>query len=419
MSEIPLLYLGIGLVLLIVLSGFFSSSEIGMMSLNRYRLRNLVRKKNRAAIRVDKLLQRTDKLLSAILIGNTFANIFASSIATILAVRVFGDVGVAVATLLLTLVILIFAEIAPKTVAAQHPQKVAFWVSFPLQIFMKLVKPLIFLANGCANILLRMVGVRVDNKKRDSLSSDELRTVVRESGDLISGDHKNMLVSILDLDNAKVDDIMVPRHEIVGIDIEAPWDEVLSQLENSQHTRLPIYRDNIDNLLGVVHARRILNSVSDRKLNFQRLMKLIEQIYCIPEGTPLMTQLIKFRQQKERFAFVVDEYGGIIGLVTLDDILEEIVGEFTTNLASTAKGIYTDAEGFMIVDGSMAIRGINRLLNIKLPEGGPKTLSGLITEELQFIPPVGLTILINDYPVEVMQVKDHVVKTARIKDSIR
>lgn len=418
MSDLSTSTLIIILICLIVGSGFFSGSEIGLMSLNRYRLRNMVRKKHKTAIRVDALLRHPDKLLSAILIGNTFANIFASAIATMIAVRFFGDVGVALSTILLTLVILIFAEIAPKSVAAQYPQNFSFLVAFPLQMIMKLVKPLIFFANGLARLLLRGLGFKLDQEKHDALSSDELRTVVRESGDMISGDHKSMLLSILDLDNAKIEEIMVPRHEIVGIDLADPWDEVMNELETSQHTRLPIYQDSIDNVLGIVHVRRILNSITDKKLTESRLTRLMDPIYCIPEGTPLMTQLLKFREQRERFGFVVDEYGGILGLVTIDDILEEIVGEFTTNLASTMKGIYPEDDGNVIVDGSMLIRDVNRALSIALPEKGPKTISGLIIEELQYIPPPGTTVLIRRYPVEVVQVHENVVKTARIKERL-
>ena len=418
MTELSTITLSIILFFLIALSGFFSASEISMMSLNRYRLRHLVRENDKTAIRVEHLLRRTDKLLSAILIGNTFANIFASAVSTILAVRLYGDVGIAISTFVLTFVVLIFAEISPKTVAARNPQRVAFMMSWLLLNFMRLVKPCIALANTLAAYVLAIIGIDIEKKNSDRLSCEELRTVIRELEDSICLEHKEILLRVLDLQHARSEDLMVPQHEIVGIDLQLPWDVILDQLRTSQYTRLPVYRDNIDCVLGLIHLRRVLSYTTEKKLNLQRLVKMIEPIYCIPDSTSLMGQLIEFRQQQERFAFVVDEYGSIRGLLTLDDILKEIMGASSSTLSASIQGIYREADGSVVAEGSMSIRDLNRALNTQLPDKGPKTLSGLITETLQYIPPVGLTLLVAGYPIEVLQIKENVVKTARIKSRL-
>lgn len=402
------------LLFLILLSAFFSGSEIGMMSLNRYRLRTLVRKKVRGAIRVDRLLKRPDRLLSVILIGNTFANILASAVATVLAVRWFGDMGVAIATVVLTLIILIFAEIAPKTVAALYPQRVAWFVSLPLNLLLRVFSPFVWLANGSAGLLLRLFGIKIHHGREEHLSRDELHTVVREAGSLIATDYKKMLLSVLDLEKATVDDIMVARSDIVGIDLQDDWDTILEQLENSQHTRLPLFEGELDKVVGFVHLRSVLNLLADEKLTKEGLRHIAEECYYIPEGTPLNTQLMNFKKAKMRSGLVVDEYGDIVGLATLEDILEEIVGEFTTDRATISKDIYAQEDGSFLIDGSTMLRDINRQLSWTLPTNGPKTLNGLILETLEDIPPVHTGLKIGHYVIEVVQVKDNRIKTARV-----
>jgi len=384
------------------------------MSLNRYRLRHLAEKDHRTAVCVQRLLERPDRLLGVILIGNTFANIFASAIATVIAVRMFGDIGIAIGTLLLTFIILIFAEMAPKTLAALYPQRVAFFAAWPLFILLKVISPLVVLIGAVANGILRLFGIKLTKRRTENLTGEELRVVVREAGSLIPVEHKDMLMSILDLEKVTVDDIMVPRNEIHGIDLEEPWEDILEDLKNSQHTRLPIFKDSIDNVVGMLHMRSVMNLLAEEKLAPESLEYIREDCYFVPESTPLHTQLLNFKKAKCRTGLVVDEYGDIQGLVTLEDILEEIVGEFTTDMAALSKDVYPQKDGSFVVDGSAMIRELNRTFKWDLPAEGPKTLSGLIIEYLEYIPPVGTSLKILDYPIEIIQVKDNKIKTAKI-----
>lgn len=405
----------IALLALIMISGFFSGSEIGMMALNRYRLRHLVKKQNKRAIRVNRLIQHPDKLLGVILIGNTFANILASALATILAVKLFGDIGVAIATILLTLIILIFAEMAPKTLSALYPERIAFVVAWPLSILQYLMSPLVWLTNFAAKQFLRLCGVNLKKMDSEHLSGDELRTVVLESGNLIPERHKQMLLGILDLEKVTIDDIMVPRNEIVGIDLNESLSEIIKQINHSQHTRLPLYTENINDVHGMIHLRSTLRLLESDDLTKEALLDLAEAIYFIPEAIPLYQQLIYFQKAKCRSALVVDEYGDVQGLVTLEDILEEVVGEFTTDMASVSKDIMQQTDGSVVVDGSTTIRELNRAMKWKLPSKGPKTLNGIIVEYLEFIPPAGTCLKINNYVIEILQVKDNAIKTVRIQ----
>ena len=297
------------LVLLVIFSGFFSGAEIGMMSLNRYRLRHLVKKKNKQAIRVNRLLAHPDRLLSVVLIGNTLANIIASMVATLIGQRLYGDAGVIGATALLTLIVLVFSEMTPKTFAAIHPQQVAFISSLPLLILQTVFLPLVRLVSWVANGILRLFGVSIDQAQKDVLSGEELRSVVHEAGSLLPIEHKSMLISLLDLEQARVEDIMVPKAEIVGIDLEQPWHELLVQLEMAQHTRLPLYRDSVDNLVGMIHLRNVLNLSLEERLDIHSLLSIAEAPYFIPEGTSLNIQILNFQKMKRRSCFVVDEYG--------------------------------------------------------------------------------------------------------------
>ena len=395
MNEASLTALFILLAGLIVLSAFFSSSETGMMSLNRYRLKHMAKTGHRGARRAQSLLQRTDQLIGVILIGNNFVNIFASSIATVIAIRLWGDAGIAIATVLLTIVILIFAEVTPKTLAALFPEKIAFPASYVLGPLLKILYPVVWSVNLFTTAILRVLRISQDDASSDHLSREELRTLVNESGALIPSKHKDMLVSILDLEKVTVNDIIVPRNEIVGVDLEDDIDDILRQLRTSQHTRLPIYKGDINNIQGVLHLR-----------NISRLP------YFIPESTPLNTQLINFQKAKRRFGIVVDEYGDVLGLATLEDILEEIVGDFTTDYSETSPDIIPQDDGTYIIDGTAAVRIINRDLGWKLPTDGPKTLNGLITETLETIPDTNVCLVIRGYRTEVLQIKDNVVKAA-------
>ena len=412
MNETSLTALFIILAGLILLSAFFSSSETGMMSLNRYRLKHMAKTGHRGARRAQSLLNRTDQLIGVILIGNNFVNIFASAIATVIAIRIWGDAGIAIATVLLTIVILIFAEVTPKTLAALFPEKIAFPASHVLGPLLKLLYPVVWAVNLFTGAILKIIGVSADDAANEHLSREELRTLVNEAGALIPAKHKDMLVSILDLEKVTVNDIMVPRNEAVGIDLDDDLDTILRQLRSSQHTRLPVFKGDINNIQGVLHLRNASKLLLHDEINKAMLMQLCREPYFIPESTPLNTQLINFQKEKRRFGIVVDEYGEVLGLATLEDILEEIVGEFTTDYAATSPDIIPQDDGTYIIDGTSAVRTINKTLGWKLPIDGPKTLNGLITETLENIPDTNVCLKVGGHRVEVLQIKDNVVKAA-------
>ncbi len=419
MNEIPTgALLGV-LLVLIALSGFFSGSETGLMTLNRYRLRHRAREGHRAARRTQALLERPDRLIGLILLGNNFINILASSIATLIAIRVWGEAGITLAAMILTFVILIFAEVAPKTMAALHPERLAFpaaWVYTPL---LRILYPVVWVINSLANGLLRLIGVVMLADSGQSLSREELRTVVNESGTRLPPRHRQMLVGVLDLEQVTVEDIMIPRNEMVGIDLDEPWEDILEQLVNSPYTRLPAYHGTIDHLAGFVHLRRLIPLLSRDELTRERLEQNLQDPYYIPENTPLNKQLLNFQKSRRRIGVLVDEYGDIRGLVTLEDILEEIVGEFTTDPAAYNKHIHPEQDGSYLVDGSAHVREVNRALHLDLPTDGPRTLNGLILEYLEMIPEPGTSLLIAGYPIEIIQTKDNAVRKTRIQPGMR
>jgi Mg2+/Co2+ transporter CorB len=418
-SDAPLGALVALLIGLIFLSACFSGSETAMMALNRYRLRHLARHGHGGAKIATRLLDRPDRLIGLILLGNNFVNIMATSVATIIALRVLGEAGIAVVPFVLTVVILIFAEVAPKTVAALYPERLAFPAARVLSPLLKLTYPFVAAINWVTNGLLRLLGFDVSASDGQNLSREELRTIVDEAGTVISRRHQRMLTSILDLERVTVDDIMVPRQEITGVDLADPIEQIVELLLHSQHTRLPLYESDIDQLSGMLHLRRVLAPLARGDLTKERLRANAADPYFVPAGTPLHTQLRNFQHQGERIGLVVDEYGDIDGLVTLEDLLEEIVGEFTTDPAALSADIHPQPDGTYLVDGSANIRELNRAMRWDLPTEGPKTLNGLVLEYLESIPEAGTSLLIAGYPVEIVQASRNAVKTARIKPGQR
>ena len=408
------------LACLIVISGYFSGSETGMMSLNRYRLKHLANSGHKGAKRVERLLNRPDRLIGLILIGNNLVNILASAIATIIGMRLYGDVGVAIATGALTLVILVFSEVTPKTLAALYPEKVSYTSSILLTALMKVLSPLVVLVNFITNGFIRLLGIKADHTGEDHLSSEELRTVVNEAGSLIPIRHQEMLVSILDLEHVTVNDIMIPRNEITGIDINDDWKSIVRQLTHSPHGRVVLYRDQIDEVVGMLRLRESYRLMLEKnEFTKETLLRASDEVYFIPESTPLNVQLLKFQRNKQLIGLVVDEYGDIIGLVTLEDILEEIVGEFTTSITpSLSDEITPQNDGSYLIEGSANIRDINKSLKWSLPTDGPRTLNGLILEHLEDIPESHLSVQVSGHPMEIVELEENRIKMVRVFQKI-
>ncbi|MBI1194772.1 MAG: DUF21 domain-containing protein [Gammaproteobacteria bacterium] len=403
------------LILLIVLSAFFSATETAMMRLNRHRLRHFADQGNRRARLALDLLERPDRLIGIILLGNNFVNILASSVSTIIALRTLGQAWIAASAGLLTFVILIAAEVTPKTAAALHPERIAFPAVYIITPLLKLCYPLVWVINVIANGILRMFGITAEDAATHQLGSEELRIVVNEASGLIPDKHQQMLLNILDLEKAHIEDIMIPRNEIVGINLNQDIDEIAAYLRHCPYTRVPLYRDDINNVVAMLHARNLLPLMKQEVLTHEDLLAAGEEPYFVPEGTPLNTQLLNFQNQKSRIGLVVDEYGDIEGLITLEDILEEIIGEFTTDVSATISDIHPQDDGSHLIDGSVNLRALNRIMNWNLPTDGPNTLSGLIIEYLETIPQTGTSMRIAGYTMEVIQVGENMVKTVRVK----
>jgi Mg2+/Co2+ transporter CorB len=401
---------------LIVLSGFFSSAETSLMSLNRYKLKHLAKHNHKGAKYTQALLARPDQLIGLILIGNNFVNILAASLATVICVRLWGSAGIAIATGSLTIIVLVFAEITPKTLAALHPEKVAFPASYVLTPLRKILYPLVWTVIGLTNSILRLLGVDTKDSRDESIKPEELKIIVNEAGALIPKRHQNMLLSILDLEKVTVEDIMIPRSEVSGIDINQDLDQVIVQIRSAVHTRMPVYDGELDKVLGFLHSRQIIKLLtsSDTEITLEDLLGTMSKVNFIPETTPLNTQLLNFQRNKVRIGLVVDEYGDIQGLVTLEDILEEIVGEFTTDFAALSKDIQIEKDGSIIIDGSATIRDINRSLNWSLPTSGPKTLNGIILEYMESIPQAGTGLRLAGFPMEILQIKSNMIKSVRV-----
>lgn len=360
------------------------------------------------------LLKRPDRLLGAILIGNTFSNMIASSLATLIALHFWGEEGAILAAFILTFVVLILAEIAPKTVAAIYPDKIARWVAYPIQIILKLLYPIVWFANAITNSLLAMLRVRVSNYSVEPLSKEELRSVVYDTSGKLSRHYQNMLLGVLDLSKLTVDDVMIPRSEIIGVDIEQPFEAIVQHINTYHQDWIPIYRESINQIIGVLYTHEMLRLLlSNTIMTKEVLEQFLQEPYFVPEGTSLNIQLAYFQQSHDKVAFVVDEYGEIQGLLTLNDILEEIIGDFTSSL-TTGKRIQQQPDGSFLVDGAMTVREFNRTTEWELPLGGPRTINGLIVEYLEALPQIGTAVLIAGYPIEIIQVKDNRVKLAKV-----
>ncbi len=411
LSDTSLLMLSISMVLLLCSSAYFSGTETAMMAINRYRLKHLVKKKHRAARISNKLLRYPDRLLGVILIGNNLVNFTAATIATIIGMRLFGDTGVLLAPWVLTATFLVFAEVAPKTLAAERPERWAFKAVYVLAPIQRLLVIPVKMVNLLSNAIVRLF-LKNEPAQSDNLSTDELRTVVNEGAKGV-GERQNMMVRLLDLEQVSVNDIMIPRGEIEAIDIDSEMNEIVEVVSNSQHTLLPIYKESINNIIGILHLRRLARFMGSNEFTKSDLMQLTREPYYIPEATSLDKQLIRFQAEKQRIALVVDEYGELQGLVTLEDILEEIVGEFTSDFSANTPEILPLDDDSFVIDGGALLRDINRALDWELPISGPKTLNGLVLEHLETIPEENLCIQIDNYQIETLQLSDNMVKNLK------
>lgn len=385
------------------------------MALNRYRLRHLANKGHRGAQMAQNLLEKPDRLIGLILLGNNVVNLIASPLAAYIGYRLYGNVGVFPATLLFIVAVLIFAEVTPKTLAAIHSEKFAFpavYVFTPLQY---ITYPFVFLINAVSNTILRACGISLKRDSLSSLSQDELRTVVKEAGGLIPRKHQNMLIGILELESITVEDIMIPRNEVQGVDLDNDWDNIRSQIVNTAFTRMPAFHENLDNVVGFIHLRKILPQIIEDEISLDELKQELREPYFIPEGTSLNRQLLNFQRERRRIGLVVDEYGDIQGLVTLEDLLEEIVGEFTNDPATLHIDIHPQEDGSYVVDGSTHVRDVNKALKWNLHDDGPRTINGLVLEHMETIPEKGTTVLIDGYPIEIIRILNNTVRTVRIK----
>ena len=397
---------------MIVLSAYFSSSETAMMSLNRYRLRHLAKQDHGGARRSDELLARPERLLGIILFGNNVVNFYASTVATIIAIRQFGEIGVVFAPFVLTFIFLVFAEVAPKTVAAHAPERIAFPSSYVLKPLLWLLYPIVWVLNACANAVVKpfLRGAAGGDEK---LSAEELRTLLDE-GAQIPIQRQDMLLSILDLEKVTVNDIMVQRSDVNGVDLDDDIDAIVAQICASNHTRLPVYRGSLNDVIGILHLRNAARFLRNAELTKAALMQETREPYFVPESTPLHVQLLNFQKEMRRIGLVVDEYGDVQGIVTLEDILEEIVGEFTSDMAARIPEIHPQDDGTHIIDGTALLRDINRALKWDLPMDGPRTLNGLVIEHLEFIPEAPCCLTIGPYQVEILQIKENMIRTARL-----
>ena len=417
MNDISLSILFGILAALLLLSAFFSGSETALMTLNRYRLQHLVKKKHRGAIKAHRLLQRPDRLMGLILLGNNFVNIGASSLATIIAIRLINE-GIVnlsqeeiilASTMSLTLAVLIFSEVTPKTLAAIKPEILAYpaaWIFTPL---LKILYPFVWIVNLISNLLLRIIGINASKNRQDQLNKDELKSIVSDAENLMPARYQNMLLGILDLESASVEDIMTPRNEILGIDMEESLESIIQQVQNSTHTRLPIYKKSIDRVIGFLHLRTLIPLINRTDFDKQSITENLAKPFFIPESTPLHKQIQSFKAEKLRIGLVVDEYGDVQGLVTLDDLLQVIVGELVAEEADVKE----QKDGSILVDGSVTVRELNRITQWSLPTEGPKTLNGLIIEYMETIPEPGTSVRLHGYALEIIKRDENTIKLVK------
>ena len=384
-----------------------------MMSLNRYRLKYLVKENDKGAIRADKLLKRPDRLLGVILIGNNFVNILAASLTTVLCLNLFGDSGVVIGSIVLTLIILVFAEITPKTFAALNSEKVALPASLILKYLQKILRPLVLFVNFFSNFFMRLLGTKNTSINED-LSPEELKSVLENSGDLIPKKYQDMLISVLELDKVSVDEVMTQRSEVTGIDINQPIENILSTLQNNQKDFLPVYNESLDDLRGVIDLYGITSFLSNENKSIESLIDSLDEAYFIPENTPLSTQLFNFQKNKKTVAVIIDEYGSVKGLVTIKDVLEEIVGELATDIDRESVEIMEQKDGSYLIDASIPLRELNKKLNWQLPINGAKTLNGLIIDQVETIPENNIKIEIDNYAIETVLIRNNMIKIARV-----
>lgn len=416
MDHASLNYLFLALLVLIILLAFFAASETAMLSLNRFRLRYLAKQHNRGAIRATALLKNPERLISVVLLGSTLITTIASTLATIIATEIWGDNDLYkyLASMVVGTFILIFAEMVPKTIAALYPETIAFPCSWLLRWLLKVMQPIVWVLSQFSNLFVRMLGFATKEHVHQQLSQDELRTIVDESGRQLPGQGKSMLLNVLDLEKVTVNDIMITRNEVAGIDLDSDIDTIRQLLLNSQHTRLPVFTGDLNNVVGLLHMRNAVRWMQMENPNKAELLQLTNEAYFVPESTPLPTQLVNFQKNRLRVALVVDEYGVVLGLVTMEDILEEIVGNFTTNLSEETAEIYPQEDGTYVLDGSTSIRALNRSLHWHLPTDGPKTLNGLLMEALENIPDSQVGIRIEGYCAEILQTTDNQIKSVRM-----
>ena len=417
MQDLPLPWLAGVLVLCITLSAFFSSTETALMAINRYRLRHRAREGSRGARAAEKLLETPDRLIGLILILNNFFNSAAAAIVTMISLQLGGEGAAAIAVGVFTVVLIIFGEVAPKTFGALYPERLALPAALVYQALLKVFYPVVWVVNLIANGVLRLLGISREKASSTSLSQEELRTVLAEAATVIPHRHQRMLMSILDLERVSVEDIMVPRNEITGIDVNDEWETIAEQLREIRHTRIPVYDGSLDNLVGILHMKKVARLFARGNFGVDDLVALAKtrEPWYVPEGTSLNRQLLNFQRQRRRMAFVVDEYGDVQGLVTLEDLLEEIVGEFTTDASSLHKDVHREKGDSYVVNASASVRTLNRRMGWALPTTGPRTLNGLILEQLETIPEAGTRLRIDDYSIDVLQTGDNAVKTVRLK----
>ena len=412
MNEIPLWILLASIAFLVLMSAFFSGSETSMMAINRYRLKHLVKEKNKSAKRVSRLLEKTDRLLGVILIGNNFTHTLSTALATVVAIRIWSDNAVLAVTVFMTIIMIIFAEVMPKTIAALKPESIAFPSSYLLKPLSKILSPLITLVSFVSNNVTKLIGIDLDNANKDELKPEELRTLLQTSG--VPKRQEEMLMGIFDMDNLSVNDVMIPKNEIIGIDINNEIEDIVKQLQEIDFTYVPCYEDTIDNIQGFLSLNKKAEFLGSEIKSIRNLKDELREPLFVPENTPLYKQLANFQSSGRRVGLIVDEYGDIEGIITLRSILEIIVGEITTE-SIEKMDIMPQADGSYLVDGSMMIREVNRRLKWELPTEGPKTLSGLILEEIQTIPDTNVGLTIENYRIETVLIKDNVIKLAKVE----